>query len=135
MKKSSIVRRIDDLGRIVIPKEIRKFMNFFPGDSLEFCIDENSENVILQRLDKRKRTSNWVKSIQKHMEDNDCGRIGFNYHKLITVCAVYDCDYDDIFTGIAICNPNDQYDKKLGEAIAYCRAMDIEIPSFILKGV
>ena len=35
MKPTGIIRRIDDLGRIVIPKEIRRQFNINPGDALE----------------------------------------------------------------------------------------------------
>ena len=38
MNKSGIVRRVDDLGRIVIPKEIRKVLRIKEGDSLEISI-------------------------------------------------------------------------------------------------
>ena len=34
MKATGIVRRIDDLGRVVIPKEIRRTMRIREGDSL-----------------------------------------------------------------------------------------------------
>lgn len=37
--KSGIIRRIDDLGRVVIPRELRKHLNIYVGDSLEFTID------------------------------------------------------------------------------------------------
>lgn len=35
MKATGIIRRIDDLGRVVIPKELRRKMNIFDGDPLE----------------------------------------------------------------------------------------------------
>ena len=38
MKATGIVRRIDDLGRIVIPKEIRRTMHIREGDSLEITL-------------------------------------------------------------------------------------------------
>ena len=37
--KSGIIRRIDDLGRVVIPKEIRKTIGVKEGDPLELCFD------------------------------------------------------------------------------------------------
>ena len=39
MKATGIVRRIDDLGRVVIPKEIRRTMNIREGDPLEVYVD------------------------------------------------------------------------------------------------
>ena len=39
MKATGIVRRIDDLGRVVIPKEIRRQMKIKEGDPLEIFID------------------------------------------------------------------------------------------------
>ena len=39
MKATGVVRRIDDLGRIVIPKEIRKTLRIKEGDPLEIFTD------------------------------------------------------------------------------------------------
>lgn len=39
--KTGIIRRIDDLGRIVIPKEIRRKFNIHEGDPLEISLDGN----------------------------------------------------------------------------------------------
>ena len=41
MKATGIVRRIDDLGRIVIPKEIRRTMRIHEGDPLEIYTESN----------------------------------------------------------------------------------------------
>ena len=46
MRTTGIVRRIDDLGRIAIPKEIRQTLNIKEGDPLEMFVDE--EGLILQ---------------------------------------------------------------------------------------
>ncbi len=48
MKATGVVRRIDDLGRIVIPKEIRKSLRIREGENLEIFVDHN-ENVILRK--------------------------------------------------------------------------------------
>ena len=45
MKATGIVRRIDDLGRVVIPKEIRRTMRIQEGDPLE--IYTNNEGAVL----------------------------------------------------------------------------------------
>lgn len=39
MKSTGIVRRIDDLGRVVIPKELRRTMFIKEGDPLELFVD------------------------------------------------------------------------------------------------
>ena len=41
MKETGIVRRIDDLGRVVIPKEIRRTLKIREGDPLEIFIENN----------------------------------------------------------------------------------------------
>ena len=48
MKATGIVRRIDDLGRIVIPKEIRRTLRIREGDPLEIFVDRDGE-VILKK--------------------------------------------------------------------------------------
>ena len=45
MKATGIVRRIDDLGRIVIPKEIRRTMRIREGDPREIFTDNNGEVI------------------------------------------------------------------------------------------
>ncbi|OPJ60973.1 AbrB/MazE/SpoVT family DNA-binding domain-containing protein [Clostridium oryzae] len=42
MKSTGIVRKVDELGRIVIPKETRDLLFIHEGDSLEIFVDENS---------------------------------------------------------------------------------------------
>ena len=47
MKSTGVLRRIDDLGRIVIPKEIRKNLKIRDGESLEIFI--NGDAVVLKK--------------------------------------------------------------------------------------
>ena len=48
MKATGIVRRIDDLGRIVIPKEIRRTLHIRESDPLEIYTDRDGQ-VILKK--------------------------------------------------------------------------------------
>ncbi|OEF95759.1 stage V sporulation protein T [Desulfuribacillus alkaliarsenatis] len=48
MKATGIVRRIDDLGRVVIPKEIRRTLRIREGDPLEIFVDRDG-GVILKK--------------------------------------------------------------------------------------
>lgn len=47
LKATGIVRRIDDLGRVVIPKEIRQILRIRVGDPLEICTD--GEVILIRR--------------------------------------------------------------------------------------
>lgn len=47
MKLAGVVRRIDELGRIVVPKEIRKTLRIKSGENLEIFVSDN--NIILRK--------------------------------------------------------------------------------------
>ena len=49
MKATGVVRRIDELGRIVIPKELIKNLRIREGENIEIYMDENS-NIILKKF-------------------------------------------------------------------------------------
>lgn len=48
MKATGVVRRIDELGRIVVPKEIRKTLRIKEGENLEIFIDDK-QNIVLKK--------------------------------------------------------------------------------------
>ena len=71
MKATGIIRRIDDLGRVVIPKEIRRSLKVREGDPLEILIEKNcvcfkkystlgsfSEDILRVAQDMAQRTFN-----------------------------------------------------------------------------
>ncbi len=72
MKSTGVVRRIDELGRIVIPKEIRKNLRIKNGDSLEIFLDE--ENIVLKKYSPIETLSNildnYVDSFNQVMKHN-----------------------------------------------------------------
>ena len=49
MRETGIIRRIDDLGRVVIPREIRKQFLIKEGDQLEIFV--NKDEIILKKYD------------------------------------------------------------------------------------
>lgn len=57
VKATGIVRRLDDLGRLVIPKEIRKQYRLKEGDSIEFFIE--GDKIVIQKYD----------VLSRHMEE------------------------------------------------------------------
>ena len=68
MKATGIIRRIDDLGRIVIPKEIRRTLKIREGDPMEIFI-EGDNRVIFQRYDTGLLP--YVHNLAERVEDND----------------------------------------------------------------
>ena len=50
MKATGIVRRIDDLGRVVIPKEIRRTLRIREGDPLEIFTDREGESYFEKNI-------------------------------------------------------------------------------------
>ena len=49
MKATGIVRKIDDLGRIVLPIELRRTLGISDRDSLEIFVDDN--NIVLKKYE------------------------------------------------------------------------------------
>ena len=66
MKATGIVRRIDDLGRIVIPKEIRRTLRIKEGDPLEIFTDREGE-VILKKYSQVGELGNLPQNLQNHL--------------------------------------------------------------------
>ena len=60
MKSTGIVRKIDELGRLVLPKELRNYLNINPGDNLEIFVDSN-KNI----MEKFHKLENFEESIDK----------------------------------------------------------------------
>ena len=61
MKTTGVVRRIDDLGRIVIPKDIRKRLSIRTNDSLEIGLD--GDKIILNKMVAIKEYNDYVKTL------------------------------------------------------------------------
>lgn len=72
MKSTGITRRIDDLGRIVIPKEIRKNLKIKENEVLEIFI--NNDEIILKKFspfnDSEKVLSDYIKVINDMTGNN-----------------------------------------------------------------
>ena len=72
MKSTGVVRRIDELGRIVIPKEIRKNMRIKSGDNLEIFLE--GDNILLRKYSPIETlenvTENYVESFNQVLKHN-----------------------------------------------------------------
>lgn len=66
MKSIGIVRRIDEMGRIVIPKEIRKTLRINNNDSIEIYI-EDDEKIILKKFSLMKNINDFAQKFVDSM--------------------------------------------------------------------
>ena len=77
MKATGIVRRIDDLGRVVIPKEIRRTLRIREGDPLEIFTDKDGE-VIFKKYSPMNELSDFASQI--------CDTLGYSSGRLTAIC-------------------------------------------------
>lgn len=64
MKSTGIVRKVDELGRVVIPKELRRVLNIEEKDPLEIFMDE--DKIVLQKY-----VSNMTCAVTGDVSDNN----------------------------------------------------------------
>lgn len=67
MKSTGIVRKIDELGRIVIPKEIRNVLGIHSNDDLEIFID--NMKIVLKKYEKSDNILNYSNNIVKIIDE------------------------------------------------------------------
>lgn len=107
MKATGIVRRIDDLGRVVIPKEIRRTLRIREGDPLEIFVDRDGE-VILKKYSPISELGDFADEYAEALNDS-----------LNT--AVLICDRDAIVASAGV-SKKEYVNKNIGEVIE--KAMD-----------
>lgn len=88
MKATGIVRRIDDLGRVVIPKEIRRTLRIREGDSLEIFTDRQGE-IILKKYSPIGELSRFAKDYAESLANTLGTTICITDHDQIIAAAGY----------------------------------------------
>lgn len=78
MKATGIIRRIDDLGRVVIPKEIRRTLKIREGDPLEIYVDRGA--VIFQKYETMGNI------------ETQCRAVCDTFQRMDNACAIFDRD-------------------------------------------
>lgn len=68
MKATGIVRRVDDLGRIVIPKEIRRTLNILEGDPLEIFTTPEGD-IVYRKYNEIKPSIDTIKGMLDSEDD------------------------------------------------------------------
>lgn len=70
MKSTGIVRRIDDLGRVIIPKEIRRTLRIREGDPLEIFVDTKSGEVTFKKYNLTETYEEGIDDIIRSITDD-----------------------------------------------------------------
>jgi len=70
MKSTGIVRKVDELGRIVIPKELRGTLDIGAGDAIEIYVDE--EQIILKKYEPACVFCGEARNVINHKGKNIC---------------------------------------------------------------
>ena len=123
MRATGIVRRIDDLGRIVIPREIRRVCGIRTDDPLEIFYDEKTNSVTLKLYETdAMRREKWVNKWHENFSNFSTvsKRVGN-----MTIVAWG----NRIET--ARCRRGDTYDRRVGEAICMAKLCGERIPDYI----
>ncbi|MCR8636110.1 stage V sporulation protein T [Paenibacillus radicis (ex Xue et al. 2023)] len=105
MKATGIVRRIDDLGRVVIPKEIRRTLRIREGDPLEIFVDRDGE-VILKKYSPIGELGDFAKEYAESLYEST------NHITMIT-------DRDNIIA-VAGASKKDYLEKSIGSLVEAC---------------
>ncbi len=88
MKATGIVRRIDDLGRVVVPKEIRRVLRIREGDPLEIFTDKDGE-IILKKYSPIGELSNFAQQyVEATSQILGCGVCVSDRDQIIAVAGL-----------------------------------------------
>ncbi len=73
MKETGIVRRIDDLGRVVIPREIRRTLHINEGDAMEIYLANGG--VLFKKYDTTSTIKEAIENLKKSIIDYGNGAV------------------------------------------------------------
>ena len=121
MKDTGIIRRVDELGRVVIPKTIREALNIIENTPLEIQYNRNGE-VILRKHHKsfEKCCFDWYEEHRPIMDKcHFMTQYGYGY----TFCITPIDPDGSTRAGFAKCSEDDEWNTNIGRVAAYANAM------------
>lgn len=132
MKATGIVRRVDDLGRVVIPKEIRRTMAIREGDPLEIYLDDQSGVIFRKSIQsaesKAAIAQEWLEQNARTIKNLSAR---FSIEDRTTTCEIIKNGARE--TGSTTANFDDTFIPSVGMVIALCRAVGWSIPQELLE--
>ena len=129
MKPTGIIRRVDELGRVVIPKAIREALNIIENTPLEIQYDRNGK-IILSKYSKsfEKCCFDWYEEHRPIMEKcHFMTQYGYGY----TFCITPVAPDGSTRAGFAKCSKDDEWNTNIGRVAAYANAMGYDLNKMI----
>jgi transcriptional pleiotropic regulator of transition state genes len=128
MKSTGIIRHLDELGRVAIPRDIRQSLNMKEGDLLEIYV-ENDGSIVLKPHKK-----SWEDTVIEWWEKNQnrpaIKRSTFTRIGDYTFCVLCKPDGDSA-AGFAKRRFGDKEDERIGKVAAFARAIGRPIDEII----
>ena len=128
MKSTGIIRHLDELGRVVIPRDIRQSLNMREGDLLEIYV-ENDGSIVL-KPHKKSWEDTAIEWWEKNQNRPAIKRSTFTRMGDYTFCVI--CKPDGTNTaGFAKRRFGDKEDERIGKVAAFTRAIGRPIDEII----
>ena len=86
-----MIRKIDDLGRIVLPKELRKVLSIHSGDDFQIIVDENK--IILEKFSRILNVQDEIYITNNNFILETQEKISEDVFKIIQQRKIFTCDY------------------------------------------
>lgn len=132
MNSFGIIRRIDDIGRIAIPKEIRRNLGIKEGDALEIITNYNNEEIVIRPY--RKSWEEYVIDFydtHPNIFRSKTATYTFYHNGRYTVCFINAFCNEGSHIGVAKRYAKDSHDYRIGKVAAYARAIGQPINELI----
>lgn len=131
MKPTGIVRRIDDLGRVVIPKAIRENLKIHDGDAFEIFTDRDGAVTFKPYYKSWEQCAVDFYDGHPHIFLRKDSPYVFHCCGHYTVCFINSNCNKDSRCGVAKRYAKDSHDSRIGQVAAYARAIGQPINELI----
>ena len=129
MKSAGIIRRIDELGRVVIPKSIYDTLKLKENDPLEIQCNRHGEIIIRKyRKSFEQCCHDWYDANHHIMDKcHFMTQYGYGY----TFCITPVTNNGSMRAGSAKCSKDDEWNTNIGRVAAYANAMGYKLNEMI----
>ena len=126
---TGIIRRVDNIGRVVIPKTIREALNIVENTPLEIHYNRNGEIILSKRRKSfEKYCYDWYEEHRPIMEKcHFMTQYGYGY----TFCITPVAPDGSTRAGFAKCSKDDEWNTNIGRVAAYANAMGCDLNKMI----